>query len=80
MNARYPASLTTAGQVVTTYMPGPANDLIGLDRVREMWCRFRQQHGRATTVRLLWAARRHGLALTSEPIAKGSQPNSGNGD
>ena len=41
---RTPSSLTTTGRVVTSYLPGEANDLLGWARHREVLRRFRRSH------------------------------------
>ena len=63
-----PATLTSAGRVVTTWNPGEAESLTGWLRWREVWARLRQQHTRRTSVRLLLAAWRHGVALGGPAI------------
>jgi hypothetical protein len=72
---RTPSSLTTTGRVVTSYLPGEANDLLGWARHREVLRRFRRSHGPLTALWLTLATHRHGVALMSAPAST-----SGSGD
>lgn len=59
-----PATLTTTGRVVSTWVPGEADVLTGLARWREVWGRLRTQYGRWQALRIMVAAWRHGVVLS----------------
>ena len=59
-----PATLTSAGRVAQTWLPGPADRLTGWRRWWEVYRRLRRHHGRWTGLRLTAAAWRHGVTLS----------------
>jgi hypothetical protein len=63
-----PATLTSTGRVVSTWLPGEANALTGLRRWREVWHRLRLAHNRRSALRVLVAAWRHGVVLSGPAV------------
>jgi len=59
-----PATLTSAGRVVASWLPGEADSLIGLARWREVYRRFRRSHGCRVALQMTAAAWRHGVTLS----------------
>lgn len=69
-----PATLTSTGRVVQSWDPGPADRLTGIPRLVEIWARFRHAHPRPQAARLLYAAWRHGVALSGTPVTNMQVP------
>lgn len=59
-----PATLTSTGRVVGSWLPGEADRLRGVARWREVYRRLRRTRDRRTSVRLTAAAWRHGVTLS----------------
>lgn len=59
-----PSTLTSAGRVVQTWLPGEADSLRGTARWREAYRRLRLHHGRRAALRLTLAAWRNGMVLS----------------
>lgn len=77
-----PSTLTSAGRVTQTWLPGPAESLHGLPRWVEVYKRLRQQHGIRFSLRATVVAWRHGVCLSGPRvfIASGTGPAKGGGD
>ena len=63
-----PSTLTTAGTVSQTWVPGEADVLRGAARYLEVYTRFRRKHGRRQALRLTAAAWRHGVTLSGPRV------------
>jgi hypothetical protein len=73
-----PATLTSTGRIASTWIPGEADRLTGRHRWVEVWTRFRQQHPRFTSARLLVAAWRHGVVLGGPAMSASCLPSTVN--
>lgn len=66
-----PSTLTSAGRVVQTWLPGEAECLRGLSRWREVYQRYHQQHRALVALGLAIASWRHGVALSGPSLLHG---------
>lgn len=67
-----PATLTSTGRVVGSWLPGEADRLRGVARWREVYRRFRRTRGRRTSLMLTAASWRHGVTLSGSTTSEGS--------